>query len=209
MAKEHVKRITSIGGQALIEGVMMRGPRKTSMAVRLPDGSIDLTELSTPSLRQKYAVWRVPVLRGIATFVDSLRAGFQALSLSAEKSGIDEEEGEPSKFDLWLEKKFGDKIMNVIMAAGTVLGVLLAIIIKTFATGACSEDMLGSFICAGIGGAFMAQIFVNGGMNLRLLPVIGVTLPFYSAGGSSVLMLYICVGLVLSVYMHNTKKLFG
>ena len=68
---------------------------------------------------------------------------------------------------------------------------LLAIIIKTFATGACSEDMLGSFICAGIGGAFMAQIFVNVGMNLRLLPVIGVTLPFYSAGGSSVLMLYI------------------
>ena len=58
-----------------------------------------------------------------------------------------------------------------------VLGVLLAIIIKTFATGACSEDMLGSFICAGIGGAFMAQIFVNVGMNLRLLPVIGVTLP--------------------------------
>ena len=90
-----------------------------------------------------------------------------------------------------------------------VLGVLLAIIIKTFATGAHSEDMLGSFICAGIGGAFMAQIFVNVGMNLRLLPVIGVTLPFYSAGGSSVLMLYICVGLVLSVYMHNTKKLFG
>ena len=53
------------------------------------------------------------------------------------------------------------------------------------------------------------QIAVNVGMNLRVLPVIGVTLPFYSAGGSSVLMLYICVGLVLSVYMHNTKKLFG
>ena len=53
------------------------------------------------------------------------------------------------------------------------------------------------------------QIAVNVGMNLRVLPVIGVTLPFYSAGGSSVLMLYICVGLVLSVYMHNTKSLFG
>ena len=52
----------------------------------------------------------------------------------------------------------------------------------------------------------MAQIAVNVGMNLRVLPVIGVTLPFYSAGGSSVLMLYICVGLVLSVYTHNTKS---
>ena len=61
----------------------------------------------------------------------------------------------------------------------------------------------------GIGGALMAQIAVNVGMNLRVLPVIGVTLPFYSAGGSSVMMLYICVGLVLSVYIHNTKKLFG
>ena len=90
-----------------------------------------------------------------------------------------------------------------------VLGILFALVCKTFATGARSEDMLGSFICAGIGGALMAQIAVNVGMNLRILPVIGVTLPFYSAGGSSVMMLYICVGLVLSVYMHNTKKLFG
>lgn len=90
-----------------------------------------------------------------------------------------------------------------------VLGVLFALVIKTFLTGARSEDLLGTFICAGIGGALMAQIAVNVGMNLRVLPVIGVTLPFYSAGGSSVLMLYICVGLVLSVYTHNTKKLFG
>ena len=90
-----------------------------------------------------------------------------------------------------------------------VLGVLFALVVKTFATGARSEDLLGSYICAGIGGALMAQIAVNVGMNLRLLPVIGVTLPFYSAGGSSVLMLYICVGLVLSVYSHNTKSLFG
>ncbi|RAW61103.1 cell division protein [Faecalibacterium hattorii] len=90
-----------------------------------------------------------------------------------------------------------------------VLGVLFAIVVRTFLTGARSEDLLGTFICAGIGGALMAQIAVNVGMNLRVLPVIGVTLPFYSAGGSSVMMLYICVGLVLSVYIHNTKKLFG
>ena len=90
-----------------------------------------------------------------------------------------------------------------------VLGVLFAIVVKTFWIGARSEDLLGSYICAGIGGAFLAQILVNVGMNLRVLPVIGVTLPFYSAGGSSVLMLYLCVGLVLSVYMHNKKKLFS
>ncbi len=90
-----------------------------------------------------------------------------------------------------------------------VLGVLFIIVIRTLIIGASSEDLLGTYICAGIGGALLAQIAVNVGMNLRVLPVIGVTLPFYSAGGSSVLMLYICVGLVLSVYMHNKKKLFS
>lgn len=132
MPKEHVKRITTIGGQALIEGVMMRGPKKTSMAVRLPDGSIDLSELSTNALRDKYKVWQIPFLRGIATFIDSMRIGFAALGASAEKSGLEDDGEELSRFDLWLQEKFGDKIMNVVMAAGTVLGVLLAIVLFFF-----------------------------------------------------------------------------
>ena len=115
--------------------------------------------------------------------------------------------GDAGEFGLYA---FGLKPAEGELVQSTVyMGVLLALVIKTFATGARSEDLLGSYICAGIGGALMAQIAVNVGMNLRVLPVIGVTLPFYSAGGSSVLMLYICVGLVLSVYMHNTKSLFG
>ena len=131
MPKENVKRITTIGGQALIEGVMMKGPRKTSMAVRLPDGTIDLSELSTNSLRDKYKFWQIPFLRGIATFIDSMRIGFSALGASAEKSGLEEDE-EPSKFDRWVQEKFGDKMMSVIMAAGTVLGVLLAVVLFFF-----------------------------------------------------------------------------
>ena len=132
MAKEHVKRITSIGGQALIEGVMMRGPRKTSMAVRLPDGSIELQELKTDYIRDKSPVWRLPLIRGIVGFIDSMRVGFRALSLSAEKSGLEEEEEEPSKLDQWLQEKFGDKIMNFIVVAGSVLGVLLAVLLFFF-----------------------------------------------------------------------------
>ena len=90
-----------------------------------------------------------------------------------------------------------------------VLGALLALVIKTFATGARSEDLLGSYICAGIGGALMAQIAVNVGMNLRVLPVIGVTLPFYSAGGSSVLSAYLGLGLVLSVRHGEKTTMFS
>lgn len=89
-----------------------------------------------------------------------------------------------------------------------VLGVLLAIIIKTFATGACSEDMLGSFICAGIGGAFMAQIFVNVGMNLRLLPVIGVTLPFYSAWQLGAHAVYLRGAGAVGVYAQYEKTVW-
>ena len=109
----------------------MKGPRKTSMAVRLPDGTIDLSELSANSLRDKYKFWQIPFLRGIATFIDSMRIGFSALGASAEKSGLEEDE-EPSKFDRWVQEKFGDKMMSVIMAAGTVLGVLLAVVLFFF-----------------------------------------------------------------------------
>ena len=75
--------------------------------------------------------------------------------------------------------------------------------------GACSRKSGGGVKLKADTDSVAYIIGMNVGMNLRVLPVIGVTLPFYSAGGSSVLMLYICVGLVLSVYMHNTKSLFG
>ncbi len=95
------------------------------------------------------------------------------------------------------------------VGAAIVLAVLFGIVIRSLHIGARSTDDLGTFICAGFAGAMMAQIFVNVGMNLRVLPVIGVTLPFYSAGGSSALMIYLCIGLVLSVAMHNKTTLFG
>lgn len=126
MAREKTKKITSIGGQALIEGIMMRGPKKTAVSVRLPDGSISTEVQKTKFLKDKYPIFGLPILRGIAGLIDSLSVGFRALNDSAEKSGLDEE-GEPSKFDLWMEKTFGDKLMKVIMGIATVLGVALAI----------------------------------------------------------------------------------
>ncbi len=128
MARERTKCITSIGGQALIEGIMMRGPKKTSIAIRLNDGTISTEEVKTDSIREKYPVLKWPLLRGIATFIDSLSVGYKALSLSVDKAGLEDDE-EPSKFDLWVQKTFGDKMMQVIMGASTVLGLLLAILL--------------------------------------------------------------------------------
>lgn len=125
MGREKIKCITSIGGQALVEGILMRGPKKTEIAVRTSDGTIAMEDMKTEMLRDKYGVMKLPILRGIASLYDSLSTGYHALSYSVDKAGI--EEDEPSKFDKWLEEKFGDKIMGVIMGAGSVLGLALAV----------------------------------------------------------------------------------
>lgn len=90
-----------------------------------------------------------------------------------------------------------------------VLALLFAIAFRTLTTGLRSEDHIGTYICVGVFAAISWQIIINLGMNLSLLPVIGVTLPFFSAGGTSALMMYLSIGLVTSVYMHNKKKLFS
>jgi uncharacterized protein YqhQ len=126
--KETVSCYTSIGGQALMEGIMMRGPQKTSVSVRLPDGTIDTQYMDTHYLRDRYKILQKPLLRGVAGLIDSLRIGYKALMYSAEKSGLEDEE-EPSKFDQWIERVFGDKIMNVIMVVAAVLGVALAVLL--------------------------------------------------------------------------------
>ena len=78
---------TSIGGQALIEGVMMRGPEQSSMAVRLPDGTIDVETWATKSAKAWYR--RTPFVRGIFNMVDNLIFGYKCLMKSAEKAGMD------------------------------------------------------------------------------------------------------------------------
>ncbi len=94
---------------------------------------------------------------------------------------------------------------------GTVilLGLILFLWLKILAIARRSADGRGSFICVGVFGMLMAQTFINVGMNLMLLPCIGVTLPLFTAGGTSVLVTYCAMGLVLCVAKHNPKTLFN
>lgn len=89
-----------------------------------------------------------------------------------------------------------------------VLALLLCLMLRTLRTARHSEDMAGSLICMGVFGALFFQTLLNVGMNLQLLPVIGVTLPFFSAGGTSVWMMYLGAGLVLSVHRFNRDTVF-
>lgn len=90
-----------------------------------------------------------------------------------------------------------------------VIALFGALCCKTLANARRAEDSLGRLICVGVFSLITAQIFVNVGMCLMVLPVIGITLPFLSAGGSSVLAIYLGLGLVLSVYMHTSQNLFS
>lgn len=115
-------RKTTIGGQALIEGIMMRGPQKSAMAVRDPEGKIVVEEHATKG-KDRPKICKVPVIRGVFNMYDSLTYGYKCLMRSAELSGMDEEDNkkkkkEPSKWDTLMDK--------LLMPAATVLAVVLA-----------------------------------------------------------------------------------
>lgn len=125
---ENVKKITSIGGSALIEGIMMRGPKKTMVAVRTGQDEIYQEEIEFKGFGQKHKFFRIPLIRGVVGFIDSMRLSYKSLMISADKAmeGIPEEE-EPSKFEQWIDRVFGEKFMAVLMVFAAILGVALAI----------------------------------------------------------------------------------
>lgn len=123
------KHKTSVGGQALIEGIMMRGPKGAAMSVRLPNGTIETEYKDVKPWREKNKFFSLPLVRGIVGFVESLVTGYGYLMESAEKStqGLENPpEEELSKFDKWIEKHFGEKIMNIVGVISAVLGFGIA-----------------------------------------------------------------------------------
>lgn len=121
-----------IGGQAVIEGVMMRGRTMYALAVRTPDKkiAIEKTKLNTDSKMMSF--WKLPIFRGMYAFVSSLVTGMKVISKSAELAGVDEEYGEdetPSKIDTFLNERFGDKLMDYVIYFSVALSIILSVAI--------------------------------------------------------------------------------
>ena len=117
----------SVGGQALMEGIMMNGPEGKAMALRLPDGSISVEKKTFTSIKDKNKFFGIPMVRDIVNFVEALIFGYKCLMESAEKTGMDvDEEENMSKLDRWISDHFGEKMMKVIGAISMVLGFALA-----------------------------------------------------------------------------------
>ena len=131
------KHMTSIGGQAVMEGVMMRGPYKTAVDVRKPDGEIE-RKIDENGIKTRAKFWKLPIARGCINFVDSLIIGMKALMWSAEFMDIEEDEESESKFDKWLEAKLGDKIKDIVIYVAVFISIIMSVglfmILPTFLT---------------------------------------------------------------------------
>ena len=128
MKKEQNCRLGKVGGQAVLEGIMMKSGDNIALAVRKDDGTVAIKKSTHTSLRKKYKICNFPVIRGCVNMVETLIMSMGTLEDSANMLGIDEAEAE-SKFEKWLRKTFGDKLMNVIMSIAMVLGVALSLVL--------------------------------------------------------------------------------
>ncbi|MBR0208860.1 MAG: DUF1385 domain-containing protein [Oscillospiraceae bacterium] len=122
---------TSIGGQALIEGILMRGPKKQAVVCRTRDGLVEKTE-ELKLVRDKYPILGLPFIRGVVTLFDSLFKGMAALTYSASLVPP-EEQSEPDKLDQWIEAHFeGEKAQKTIIGTAVALGVALSLFLFIF-----------------------------------------------------------------------------
>ena len=132
---------TMIGGQALIEGIMMLGPEKKAVVVRKPDGTLAEQVEERVLIKDRHPALGLPFIRGVFNFCSSLANGIRALMFSASFFPEDgEEEEEPSKFEQWLEKRLGSEkfaslLVTVAVALGILFSVALFILLPTALTG--------------------------------------------------------------------------
>ena len=122
---------TSIGGQALIEGILMRGPKKQAIVCRTAEGLVEKVE-DVSTIRDRYPILKLPLIRGCATFLESMVKGMQALTYSASLVPL-EEQGEPDKVDQWIENHFPEeKAQKLIIGVAVVMGIALAMFLFVF-----------------------------------------------------------------------------
>ncbi len=122
-------KYSGIGGQAVIEGIMMKNKDDYAVAVRKPDGGIEVVKNTYVSISEKVKLFSLPFVRGIFNFIDSLILGMRSLTLSADFYADDEAEEEPNRFERWLDRVFGEKLEKYLMSAVMVFSVIMAVLL--------------------------------------------------------------------------------
>lgn len=122
-------KYSGIGGQAVIEGIMMKNKDDYAVAVRKSDGEIEVVKDTYVSITEKVKLLSLPFVRGIFHFADSLILGMRTLTLSADFYADDETQEEPNRFERWLDHVFGEKLEKYLMSAVMVFSVIAAVLI--------------------------------------------------------------------------------
>ena len=162
---------TSIGGQALIEGILMRGPKKQAIVCRTADGLVEKTE-ELRFIKDRYPILGWPLIRGCAIFLSSMVKGMQALTYSANLVPI-EEQGEPDKLDKWIEEHFPEDtaqklIIGVAVVMGVALSLFLFIFLPAFFVGLI-KPLTGSFVVRNLAEGLVRIAILLGYMKLVTL----------------------------------------
>ena len=177
---------SGIGGQAVMEGIMMRNGSEYSVAVRKENGEIEVKKETYKGVGSKCKLFRLPFIRGIFSFVDSLVLGMKSLNYSASLFMEDgEEEEEPGRFEKWLQKKFGDKAEKVIMDLTMVISIISAMgIFMVFPTWVSTlmKPLLGNGIWMALfEGVLRIAIFIAYVGLISLMPDIKRTYMYHGA----------------------------
>ncbi len=145
----------AVGGQAIIEGVMMRGKQFTAIAVRRYDNKkITVSRKPNTSISDKIKILKWPVIRGVVNFIESMKLSFSTITEGTDMLGLDAPEAEQSKFDKWVEKHCGKWLISAVSVISVILGVALALGLFIF---------LPTFIGGSVIDVFFDQFDVNSG----------------------------------------------
>jgi len=203
--EEKNPRLGQVGGQAILEGVMMRSGEDVAISVRAMDGTVRSKKTTFVSVRKKNKFCALPLIRGMVSFVESMKLSFSTMNDGVDMLGIEEEE---TKFEKWLKEKFGAKLLDVLMPISIFLGLLLAVGIFIFLPSLLS-NLVAMLFGGDIGiwqsaveGVLKVAIFVGYMLLISLMPDIRRTFEYHGAEHKSIF----CYESGEELTVENVKK---
>lgn len=184
-------RLGRVGGQAVLEGVMMKAGDRTVTSCRKPDGTIYVHDDTFTSIRTKNKFLDLPIIRGVVNFIEMMKLSVGTMTAAADALGFEEEE--ETKFEKWLKKYFGARLVDFIMLLGVVLGLCLSLFLFMFLPNFLS-GIIDTYLCAGklgvwtavLEGAMKVAIFLAYLWLVSLMPDIKRTFMYHGAEHKSI-----------------------
>lgn len=194
-------RLGKVGGQAVIEGVMMKGPERYCTAVRKQSGQIVRDIHPNRSIKDKIKILGIPVVRGVVNFVETMILSFSTLNFAADAMGTEDED---TAFDRWLKKHLGEKATAVFTGIGAVLGVALAVVLFMWLPAVIADWIAGDvpYLRNVVEGFVRILIFLAYLILVSLTPYIKRVFMYHGAEHKSIF----CYENGLELNVENVKK---